>query len=360
MKAPASRENKIRQAAEAFLSAVERARRRTFALDELEAHVQAALGPEAYVEAGEYQALAAVVQALVDEDRIAPIRARGPNGRNPPLYRGYRLAPARPPEAPAADLVGLHPRIDRTGLRRLGGQDAGPVRAVSEYLFAHPGRSDRPAVPRNERSLEIFGDEKFLERRPGFLRALGLELADIHTLEVREPFFHRRFDPPGPVALILENLATFWSVCRVLESEAAWRWGPRPALVIYGEGKKILRSIGFLEVFPEVERVAYFGDLDPEGVGILAGLREREPRCVPAEPLYRGLLRQQRRARPLKRAPGRVDGKEAFAGCGDLAERVEDLFARGLWLPQEALGLEAILGDVPGKPCQAPSGASRD
>jgi len=66
------------------------------------------------------------------------------------------------------------------------------------------------------------------------------------------------------------------------------------------------------------------------------------------------------RARPLKRTPGRVDGKEAFAGCGDLAERVEHLFARGLWLPQEALGLEALLGGVPGKPCQAPSGRSRD
>jgi len=343
MKAPAIREDEIRQAAEAFVSAVERARRRTFDLADLEAHVQAALGPEAYVEAGEYRTLAGAVEELVEAGRIAPVKARGPNGRNPPLFRRYRLAP-RAADAPAAGLDGLHPRIDRAGLRRLGGQDAGMVRAVSEYLFAHPDRSARPAAPRNERSIEIFGDEKFLERRPGFLRALGLELADIHALEVREPFFHRRFEPAGPEALVLENLATFWSVCRVLESGALWRWGPKPALVIYGEGKKILRSIGFLEVFPEVERVGYFGDLDPEGVEILAGLRQREPRCVPAEPLYRGLLRQERRARPLKRAPGRVDGKEAFAGCGDLAERVEDLFARGLWLPQEALGLEALLG----------------
>ncbi len=154
------------------------------------------------------------------------------------------------------------------------------------------------------------------------------------------------------MALVLENLAPFWSVCRVLESGAPWWWGPAPGLVIYGEGKKILRSIGFLEVFPEVERVAYFGDLDPEGVGILAGLRRREPRCEPAEALYRGLLGRGPMARPLgqPRSPGGETA--AFDGCGDLAGQVAELFGRGLWLPQEALGLEALLEGWPGSPVE--------
>ncbi len=347
--------DEIRRAAEAFLSAVERAGRRTFALADMEAHVRAALGPEAYVEAGEYRALAGVVNGLAEAGRIAPLKARGRNGRNPPLYRGYRLAPARAAGAPAAGLEGLHPRIDRAGLRRLDGRDAERVRAVSAYLFTHPDRSARPASPRNERSLEIFGDEKFLERRPGFLRALGLDLADLHALEVREPFFHRRFDQAGSEALALENLATFWSVCRVLESGAAWRWGPRPALVLYGEGKKILRSISFLATFPEVTRVGYFGDLDPTGVEILAGLRGLEPRCEPAEPLYRGLLRQRHLARSLEGRDRRVGVEAAFAGCGDLAERVRDLFSRNAWIPQEALGLEALLeGRSPTTPAVGP------
>ncbi len=325
-------------AAEGFLREVARRGRRTFATDDLEARVRQILGPEGYLEAGEYGALARWVAGRVEAGDLSPIRTRGRNGRRPPLFRAYRLTAL--PGARPESLPPLHPRIDPAGARRLGPGLRAAVEAVSAYLFAHPDPAARPRAPRNERSLEIFGDEKFLERRPGFLRTLGLDLADVHALDVREPFFHRRFGE-GPAALAVENLSAFWSVCRVVE-EGRWAWGEAPGLVVYGEGKKILRSIEFLEAFPEIGRVGYFGDLDPEGVRILAALRTREPRCRPEERLYRALLGQRHLARPLKERPAAADPQGAFAGCGDLADRVAELFAAGLWLPQEALGYEVL------------------
>ncbi len=341
-------EDEIRQAAEAFLSAVELARRRTFLLEDLEAHVRRALGAEAYVEAGEYRALAEVVRGLAEAGRVSPVKARGRNGRRPALYRSYRL-PGPPVERRPAGLEGLHPRIDRAGLRRLSGRDLDAVRALSAYLFAHPDPAGRMAVPRNERSLEIFVDEKFLERRPGFLRGLGLTLADIHAFETREPFFHRQLAPEPRAGLILENLSAFESVCRALAAPGPWPWGPRPDLVIYGEGSKILRSVEFAAGFPRLERLAYFGDLDPEGVRILARLRDRDPLVAPCRELYAGLLGRRRLARPLGAGAAADPAvvRRAFQEGGELADEVLALFQEGLWIPQEALGLEALLGKSP-------------
>ncbi len=332
------------------MSAVELARRRTFLLEDLETHVRRALGPEAYVETGEYRALAEVVRGLAEDGRISPVKARGRNGRRPALYRAYRLAgPARARERGPAALEGLHPRISRAGLRRLSERDLDAVRALSAYLFANPDPAGRMAVPRNERSLEIFGDEKFLERRPGFLRGLGLGLADIHAFETREPFFHRQLAPEPRAGLILENLSAFESVCRALTAPGPWPWGPRPDLVIYGEGSKILRSVEFAAGFPRLERLAYFGDLDPEGTLILARLRDRDPRVAPCRELYAGLLGRRHLARPLG-AGAAADPAvvhRAFQGCGELADEVLALFQEGLWIPQEALGLEALTREGP-------------
>ncbi len=350
--------DELRGLAERFLAGVERSRRRTFALEDLEAHVRRGLGPEGYVEAGEYRALAEAVRGLVGAGRISPVKARGRNGRRPALYRAYRLVgPKGDRDRGPAGLEGLHPRIDRAGLRRLAGRDLDAVRALSAYLFAHPDPAGRMAVPRNERSLEIFGDEKFLERRPGFLKGLGLDLTDIHAFETREPFFHRQLAPEPRSGLILENLSTFESVCRALALGDRWAWGRRPDLVIYGEGNKILRSVEFAAGFGSLERLAYFGDLDPEGVRILARLRDRDPRVAPCPELYAGLLARRGLARPL---PGgqEVDpavAHRAFQGWGDLAGEALALFREGLWIPQEALGLEALLG----KSAQAGHGPGR-
>ena len=109
----------------------------------------------------------------------------------------------------------------------------------------------------------------------------------------------------------------------------AWSWGPVPDLVIYGEGKKLLRSIEFLSQFPDVERVLYFGDLDPEGVGILECLRRKDRRVAPHEHLYRGLLARERLARPLGRKAWAGMVRSAFHGAGDLADRAGGLVRPG-------------------------------
>ena len=48
-------------------------------------------------------------------------------------------------------------------------------------------------------------------------------------------------------------------------------------MIIYGEGKKILKSFSYIEEFEidEKDKIYYFGDIDFEGVNIYITLKER-------------------------------------------------------------------------------------
>ena len=335
----------VSQALDLFVDRIASTRRRTFPLVALEASVRDSLGSVRFLEAGEYRALARAVGDAVARGVLTPVRARGTNGRSPPLFHQYRVRTPSVGSAVVFDAFALHPRVDRAGARRLAPAHGAKLEALSRYLYAHRHPEARLAVPRNERSLELFGDEKFLENHPNLLPALGLGLADVHAFETWEPFFHRRTEGSEARALIVENLSAFESVARALARRNPWPWGDRPGLLVYGEGKKILRSVFFLAEFPMIEACDYFGDLDPAGLEILSDLRDREPRVRPAVPLYRGLLGQEALARPMT-APS-VEFRErlnrALLGAEGLAEPTWNLFRRSLWLPQEALGLERLL-----------------
>ncbi|MFI8713238.1 Wadjet anti-phage system protein JetD domain-containing protein [Brevibacillus brevis] len=168
----------------------------------------------------------------------------------------------------------------------------------SVYTFVKDAES-REVIPREERSLELFGDEKFLSEEPGvsLLRNLSLSLQDIKARKNEEPFiyYHVGRNPPRRI-LIIENLSTFSSWKRLMQQGREWPSFPID-LVIYGEGKKIGKSFAYTQEIGlngESERFYYFGDLDYEGVSIYVSLKERYPtyRIKLALPLYEEMLRQ--------------------------------------------------------------------
>ncbi|MCL0101390.1 DUF2220 domain-containing protein [Peptococcaceae bacterium] len=79
--------------------------------------------------------------------------------------------------------------------------------------------------------------------------------------------------------LIVENKDTFFSL-KALFQEGINRWnGKSFSMLIYGEGRKILKSISFFEEIEEYKGLStsfyYFGDLDAEGISIWYELTEQ-------------------------------------------------------------------------------------
>ena len=220
---------------------------------------------------------------------------------------------------------------------------------VAAWLRDNP-EPDR--VPAEERSLELFDDEKALD---GFLKtrlfttgALSLDLLACHAVPV--PFVSRHLDGAGPTRLlVVENLATYFSIWTVLNERSR---SSRPDVHIgWGYGTSFAQSVlSIATLDPVPERVCYFGDLDLAGLWIAAvasatALASGLPPLRAAEPCYRYLLDGPTRwRRPDKSNTQRYpDYDEPCRWLpGSLRAPVSGLLHARQRIPQERLNLSAL------------------
>lgn len=138
---------------------------------------------------------------------------------------------------------------------------------INDFLKKHPG--PLTPIPLNERSLQIFGDEKRLSRmdtRGNALFSGRLPLVTIGAFHLAPPLPYRAAAAPGKPVLVVENHHTYWSVSH-------WNLQARHyAAVVYGSGNEFPKSgmLALDEVVKEVNAVGaeYFGDLDRAGIAI--------------------------------------------------------------------------------------------
>ncbi|TAK84096.1 MAG: hypothetical protein EPO20_15530 [Betaproteobacteria bacterium] len=219
------------------------------------------------------------------------------------------------------------------------------ARAINDFLLRRRGKL--VPVPLNERSLEIFGDEKRLAAMATGESLFGgkLSLAAIGAFHVATPLPYRAAPASGKPLLIVENHHSYWSF-------GEWNLRNRQfAAVVYGSGNEFAKSgIALDQVLSETgANVAeYLGDLDPAGLAIPAGFSAKRrglglSEVRPAERFYSWLLEQGVRQRRIERYAGGPD----TAGIAWLPERLRvparELFEAGFRIPQESLGYEILL-----------------
>ena len=165
------------------------------------------------------------------------------------------------------------------------------LRKLSVYLKRQQTRLESASV--QQRSYEIFGDEKFLlERGHVLLSHVGLQEAELGIGGQPDPLM-LAVNPRGlglPVCqhLVVENKAPYYGLLSFwLQSDFT--------SVIFGSGWKIAGNIQELPQQcgqPEKRHIVwYFGDFDWEGLSIwhsLSGCRGMEVRL--AEPFYQAFL----------------------------------------------------------------------
>jgi len=140
---------------------------------------------------------------------------------------------------------------------------------VLERIAAWLRDDPRPVeVPVQERSLELFGDEKALDRyaktRLFTSGALSLELLACYQPPL--PFASQHIPGRGRTALlVVENLATYTSFITALRRLPERE---RPDLhIAWGHGREFNRSVRSVPLLvPAPARLYYFGDLDVAGI----------------------------------------------------------------------------------------------
>jgi hypothetical protein len=216
------------------------------------------------------------------------------------------------------------------------------VRSINAFL--RDVSSDEPVVPVRERSLQLTGDEKQLDRwLSSRLFAPGrLSLALLRCQRVHPPFVWSRVGD-APRLLVVENHQTYYSLGQVLAGCGSSGVG----LLAYGAGNHIVASVTYASDLPlRVEQILYFGDLDlrglmipahASGVAVSIGL----PPVLPASGLYADLLRVGRAS--ASASVSRQQAEQAVAWLDAYQqEAVVDLLLDGQRIAQEWLGLKQL------------------
>lgn len=219
-----------------------------------------------------------------------PTRISVPANRRLPAQA---LDPASEPWVPALAWAGAWIRTSRPPQRlRLA------LVHVNRWLASTMGRTP-PTVCREERSLELFDDEKLLSSLAGTtLFDAGRPTLDLLACEAPVGGIRvARLADAGPV-LIVENKATFDSAWHGLRADVAAGKPPGYAAVVFGGGDHAASLIADLVALHALIGVRpslfeYAGDIDVAGISAAAAFidaaRSQSLHAGPARPLWQAL-----------------------------------------------------------------------
>jgi len=226
------------------------------------------------------------------------------------------------------------PELEWAHQLRLTSSEFEVLTAIQEY---RKGRSSPTLIPHRERSLELFRDEKRLDRlvngRLFEAGRLGLDLLDCFW--AAPPLAYQKLRENGPV-VVSENSAGYHSLPGLL--------GDRVGVIAYGAGGSFSQSVASLKPVVPGRDVLYIGDLDVEGIAIPqraagAATAAGVPAPVPYDSLWATLVESAeavgQEASPV---PNEVASELCqWFGPTPLAKEVQRLLEAGVRVAQEAL-----------------------
>jgi hypothetical protein len=221
-----------------------------------------------------------------------------------------------------------------------------------------------PLVPTKELSLEIFGDEKYIDnKRTGETLYNGrLNLKDIGCQIVVPPLVYNHplednkritISKDYKPVIILENYASYWSFKEVNLNDVS----PKYSAICFGDGKYFFKQ--HLEMDKEIPGLAkkeifYLGDIDPDGILIPTGINNirasaGEKTFKPSLHYYRLMLEHGQEQDNQGKNIAEDRKKDAilavqawFSDDPHLADRIIDVISRNQRIPQECIGLKLL------------------
>jgi hypothetical protein len=260
----------------------------------------------------------------------------------PPLPAFVELPAPELAAQPDPRAVAWRPELAwAAALTRLSDRQHHLLLAVNAFLRDAGG--DRPLVPVEERSLELFDDEKAISGRAGGETLWGegrLSLELLRCVPSNTPFAYERIGA-GDRLLVAENQATFATLRDLLRKVP----GHPYAAVVFGLGRSAQTSIGYLTELPfDVRSVDYFGDLDVDGLEMARACLEAARRAGVEAQLHLRLWQLLLTQRPTPAKPHRPARVEA--ACTLLPDPLHvdalTLLQSGQRIAQERCGRELL------------------
>lgn len=224
------------------------------------------------------------------------------------------------------------------------------IKEISTFLNQKNKSTDWISI--NERSYDLFGDEKFLASNEGkkLLKDIAVTSEDLLSFETYEPFFY--YQKPNMQIeniLIIENKDTFFSMKRLM-LEGITTWGNKNiSFLIYGEGGKITKSIDYIEELDinHNVRIYYYGDLDPEGISIYYRTKAKTTRDIQPFTLFYEALWERRNQ--LRKWENHRCSEEAYNDFfsyfpSTWSEKIRLFFDNKGCVPQEGVHLKMLRG----------------
>lgn len=306
-----------------------------------------------------YEAQCRYIKKLTDARKIKPVKSSKTNGKRPALYQKYWLLEEQKDYRLLEEELKYHivPSLSVDYyLTHLAAYETDRpwVLCLNNYLKERGGNL-APSISVNERSFEIWGDEKFLARGRGsqILKRCGLPLSFFHVYRTTEPlayYSHTKKTPQN--LLIIENKDTFYSMRRHMSAGNEELLGEKIGTLIYGAGKGIFRAFEdfglCVEPYMTKEEnvLYYFGDLDYEGIGIYENLAAHFLEQWEMVPFVGGYMAMLKKAARMERLPRmkegqnkNMDGRFFSYFSRDCQQAMREILERGCYIPQEILNV---------------------
>ena len=302
-----------------------------------------------------YESQYRYIMEMIKSGQIRPVLNSPGNGKRPALHTQYWLVEEKTDHSAYREelLYQTSPMIHVDYYLRhpeMYVQDRSYVRRLSSYLQK---RTTVYPVSRNERSFEIWGEEKFLSCGAGrtVLSRCGMDESDLDVYFTAEPFAYYAAGREVPQKLlILENKDPFFGMRRYLLEGNEEILGEKISTLIYGAGKRVVSSFREFEISAEPymrqdgNTFLYFGDLDYEGIGIYESLAEvfhGRRKVIPFTAAYLAMLSKglQAETLPATREHQNRNLSGLFFACfdGDTVQRMKNVLESGRYIPQEIL-----------------------
>jgi len=349
-----------------------------FCLIDLENYIKSRLGGvSAYQAVGGYKNLYQFLKKLEADQKIRVIKSSDFNQRQPRLKKRWQLIRVQSSGWTDKEILKLSRQLDLSYyLKRSDQQTEELKQKLFKLTNFLAGKNEREWVSREERSLELFADEKFLSQAAGkkLLSNLKLSLDDLKAQQYNHLFVYWTLEPNQiNNILIMENHSAFIGAKKALAAGLNI-FNLDFDTVIYGQGKKIIRSFSFLEELIGVEvgkkgrelenskkvlrqrqqkieelNIYYAGDLDPEGLAIYKSLNNNYPdfEIKLLGEYYRLLLEKSERFYPFQKQQNKnqqvlveVLTELEAEGYAELGSELKRAWENDLRLPQELVTVE--------------------
>lgn len=229
---------------------------------------------------------------------------------------------------------------------------------LSEY-FKYNKEKLNTKISINERSFEIFQDEKFLKNQRGLaneiFNSIEIDIEILNFYNTPEPFFNFSIKSNTSNILIVENKDTFYTIRKLFMENKNTLFNISFSTVIYGEGKKIINS--FDDIFEnnslrhlnnEDCKFYYWGDIDREGMWIYESLKEKY-KLQNIQLLVQAYRRMIDETKDIKirnnKKQQKMKPKNFDEFNSELAKYIEKLVYSDRYIPQEIISYRILRDD---------------